>query len=201
MAIGNYNGNIELISGLKPKNNGNFPLLSTDLIQAKSDGTRLDAVIQELLDKHIDLPETTSADNGKVLMVLDGAWNIGRVVVPNFDFKKFTIYPEDWYVSDYDEEGFPIEGTEVLKDTMTIAYEGFTGSPNEIINFSAAPGSIEELCKCGIIANSVSEGYLELKRLYRKQTEPIVLYIQITAPQGLSYDMDEQSMTLTITER
>lgn len=201
MAIGNYNGNIELISGLKPKNNGNFPLLSIDLIQAKEDGTRLDIVLQELINKNTDLPEVTAADAGKVLMVLNDSWGVGKVIVPNFDFKQFTINPEDWYRPDYDEEGNVIEGTEKLRENMFIAYEGFTGSSNEIINFSAAPDSVEELCRCGIIANSVTEGKLELKRLYEEQLKPIVVQIQITAPQGLSYEMDNEAMTLTITER
>ena len=44
----NYKGSIELISGLTPKNNGNFPLLNTEQIQAKSDGTRLDKVLEDL---------------------------------------------------------------------------------------------------------------------------------------------------------
>lgn len=44
----NYKGSIELISGLKQKNNGNFPLLNTEQIQAKSDGTRLDKVLADL---------------------------------------------------------------------------------------------------------------------------------------------------------
>ena len=44
----NYKGSIELISGLTPKNNGNFPLLNTEQIQAKSDGTRLDKVLENL---------------------------------------------------------------------------------------------------------------------------------------------------------
>lgn len=44
----NYKGSIELISGLKQKNNGDFPLLNTEQIQAKSDGTRLNEVIDDL---------------------------------------------------------------------------------------------------------------------------------------------------------
>lgn len=44
----NYKGSIELISGLTPKNNGNFPLLNTEQIQAKSDGTRLYQVLENL---------------------------------------------------------------------------------------------------------------------------------------------------------
>jgi hypothetical protein len=200
VAIGNYNGNIELISGLKPKNNGNFPLLSTDLIQAKEDGTRLDTLLQELADKHADLPEVTAADAGKVLMVLNDSWGVGKVVVPNYDLKIFTIEPDDWVYAELDEEGNPIEGTETLHDTLTIAYEGFSGSKNEVINFSPAPDSVEEVQRCGIMATSVSPGQLTISRLYADQAQSITVYIQITAPQGLTYDMDQDSMTLTITE-
>lgn len=40
-----YQGSIELIGGLKPKNNGNFPLMEAKDIQVDSEGTRLDAAL------------------------------------------------------------------------------------------------------------------------------------------------------------
>ena len=38
-----YNGAIDLISGIRPKNNGTFPLMDAHDIQTQEDGTRLDA--------------------------------------------------------------------------------------------------------------------------------------------------------------
>lgn len=40
-----YQGSIELIGGLKPKNNGSFPLMEAKDIQVDSEGTRLDAAL------------------------------------------------------------------------------------------------------------------------------------------------------------
>lgn len=41
-----YNGTIDVISGLRPKNNGTFPLVSAKDIQVADDDTRLDAALQ-----------------------------------------------------------------------------------------------------------------------------------------------------------
>lgn len=38
-----YNGTIDLISGIRPKNGGSFPLMDAHDIQTQEDGTRLDA--------------------------------------------------------------------------------------------------------------------------------------------------------------
>ena len=50
-----YKGSIELISGLKPKNNGDFALVNAKDIQVDDAGTRLDAKIIELDNKQIDV--------------------------------------------------------------------------------------------------------------------------------------------------
>lgn len=44
----NYTGSVELISGIKQKNNGDFPLLEANAIQVNEDGKRLDEVIGTL---------------------------------------------------------------------------------------------------------------------------------------------------------
>jgi hypothetical protein len=48
--MGKYNGNTELISGLKQKNNGNFPLMEASAIQVDDEGTRLDEKLKKLED-------------------------------------------------------------------------------------------------------------------------------------------------------
>lgn len=45
----NYNGSIDLISGLRPKNNGTFPLMEAHDVLVASDGTRLDAKLTEII--------------------------------------------------------------------------------------------------------------------------------------------------------
>lgn len=40
-----YQGSIELIGGLKPKNDGSFPLMEAKDIQVDAEGTRLDAAL------------------------------------------------------------------------------------------------------------------------------------------------------------
>lgn len=45
-----YNGSIELISGLKPKNNGDFPLVNAPDVQVSDDGTRLPAMLAKITE-------------------------------------------------------------------------------------------------------------------------------------------------------
>ncbi len=54
-----YNGSIELISGLKPKNNGDFPLVNAPDVQVSDDGTRLPAMLAKITEvQSVDaLPE------------------------------------------------------------------------------------------------------------------------------------------------
>lgn len=44
-----YEGNIEIVAGFIPKNNGNFPLMRAQDVLDLSSGKRLDAIIAELL--------------------------------------------------------------------------------------------------------------------------------------------------------
>ena len=43
-----YNGTIDLISGIRPKNGGTFPLVNAHDIQTQEDDTRLDAELKAL---------------------------------------------------------------------------------------------------------------------------------------------------------
>lgn len=54
-----YNGSIELISGLKPKNNGDFPLVNAQDVQVDEDGTRLPVMLGKITEvQSVDaLPE------------------------------------------------------------------------------------------------------------------------------------------------
>lgn len=54
-----YNGSIELISGLKTKNNGDFPLVNAPDVQVDDDGTRLPEMLAKITEvQSVDaLPE------------------------------------------------------------------------------------------------------------------------------------------------
>ena len=54
-----YNGSVELISGIKPKNGGTFPLVNAPDVQVGEDGTRLPAALDKITEvKSVDaLPE------------------------------------------------------------------------------------------------------------------------------------------------
>ena len=54
-----YNGSVELISGIKPKNGGTFPLVNAADVQVGEDGTRLPAALAKITEvKSVDaLPE------------------------------------------------------------------------------------------------------------------------------------------------
>ena len=67
----NYQGSVELISGIKQKNNGNFPLIEANAIQIDDDGKRLDEALIELSniknnDEKINTPKDSdgSISNG-----------------------------------------------------------------------------------------------------------------------------------------
>lgn len=96
-----YNGSIELISGITQKGGGTFPLAAAKDIQVDESGKRLDAKLSEQDDEierikqsmedeggKTELPEVSAADNGKVLSVVGGAWAAAEMEsgdVPFFD--------------------------------------------------------------------------------------------------------------------
>lgn len=45
-----YNGSVELISGLKPKNGGTFPLVNAPDVQVDEDGTRLPVMLAKITE-------------------------------------------------------------------------------------------------------------------------------------------------------
>ena len=45
-----YNGSVELISGIKPKNGGTFPLVNAPDVQVGEDGTRLPVMLAKITE-------------------------------------------------------------------------------------------------------------------------------------------------------
>ena len=45
-----YNGSVELISGIKPKNGGTFPLVNAQVVLVGEDGTRLPAKLAKITE-------------------------------------------------------------------------------------------------------------------------------------------------------
>ena len=54
-----YNGSVELISGIKPNNGGNFPRVNAQDVQVGQDGTRLPVTLAKITEvQSVDaLPE------------------------------------------------------------------------------------------------------------------------------------------------
>ena len=64
---------VELISGITPKNGGDFPLVHAKDVEMP-DGTRLSNFKGG--DGITGLPRVTEDDNGKILQVVGGAWTV-----------------------------------------------------------------------------------------------------------------------------
>lgn len=75
-----YKGSIDLISGLRPKNGGAFPLMEAKDVQTREDGTRLDAElaliwakIQEIIESGGgaggDTPESVTVGDMEAMLV------------------------------------------------------------------------------------------------------------------------------------
>lgn len=59
-----YKGSIDLISGLRPKNGGAFPLMEAKDIQTREDGTRLDAELALIWAKIQEIMESGGGTGG-----------------------------------------------------------------------------------------------------------------------------------------
>ena len=75
--IQSYQGSIDLISGLRPKNNGDFPLLEAHDVLVDEKGTRLDEKIKNsiqavLTSDEMDriLADATNADVGSFYLYI-----------------------------------------------------------------------------------------------------------------------------------
>lgn len=59
-----YKGSIDLISGLRPKNCGAFPLMEAKDVQTREDGTRLDAELALIWAKIQEIIESGGGSGG-----------------------------------------------------------------------------------------------------------------------------------------
>ena len=75
--LNNYSGSIDLISGLRPKNNGAFPLLTAHDVQVDENGKRLDTKLEELAETAEDInPDNIKAEIKSYVddAILGGVW-------------------------------------------------------------------------------------------------------------------------------
>lgn len=79
--MSNYKYSVDLISGLRPKNNADFPLVRAHDVQSRDDGTRLDAELEMLragggatiYEGTVTVPGDTPGDLGVALSLTQGA--------------------------------------------------------------------------------------------------------------------------------
>ena len=65
-----YTGSIDLISGIRPKNGGNFPLVDAHDVQTREDGTRLDAELALIWAKLKEIIENGGGGNTSASMTV-----------------------------------------------------------------------------------------------------------------------------------
>ena len=108
-----YKGSIELISGLKPKNNGDFALVNAKDIQVDDAGTRLDAKIIELDNKQIDV-DTVFQDPTFVALTASVNDNADRILAAEKSIEDI--------LSGVDEEEYGVQY--VQEDSKLYLYKG-----------------------------------------------------------------------------
>lgn len=88
----NYSGSIDLISGLRQKNNGDFPLLTAHDVQVDENGKRLDEKLAEL-DETAGVPGKDGKDGTSVTItdISESTESGGSNVVTFSDGKKLTV--------------------------------------------------------------------------------------------------------------
>lgn len=141
----NYNGSIDLISGLRQKNGGDFALADANAIQTREDGTRLDAELEEIKQSIEDLGKgggtvvvEISHDDGTDVYTADKSaseiselvWGGTTVVVVNGE-ARYTYKGES-----LDEEGKVVSVhfsyTEVGEQNDNVTTYGITIDENKV---------------------------------------------------------------------
>lgn len=61
-----YNGTIDLISGIRPKNNGKFPLVNAKDVQVDNTGKRLDTKLDELSQQVIEVNQAVEENSNNL---------------------------------------------------------------------------------------------------------------------------------------
>lgn len=135
------------------------------------------------------MPDVSETDNGKIAMVVNGKWEI--VDCPTgaqYDVQTFTLAAANWYA----------DGDYVRCD---IYYYDININEDLIIDVSVSPDidMMAEASRCGVFCSG--QGFEMLVfHAYEIPTIDIDVVVRITKPKGLSYTVDEESMTITIAE-
>lgn len=66
--LDNYTGSVELISGVKQKNNSDFPLMEAHSVQVDEEGKRLDEALAELKSNDFGL---SVDDEGYIVQTIE----------------------------------------------------------------------------------------------------------------------------------
>ena len=138
------------------------------------------------------MPQTTTADNGKIAMVVDGGWQLVKFPAgEQHDYYTLTVSASSW--SGNETDGWEARQGDVVHD-LTNCYVDVA------IAASSTKAQIEEIERCGVYCSGTDMSNVIFSAIYDVPTCDLKFSIRITKPTTLSYSIDEDSMTLTIVE-
>lgn len=119
-----YNGTIDLISGVRPKNGGAFPLIDAADVQTREDGTRLDGELERFNESVSQLKDDIAQITDKV--EYEGSINL---------FNKITVTEGKNIAS----TGLPIDSTDYSISDYISVYENTDYTQMTIVDGIAYP--------------------------------------------------------------
>lgn len=137
------------------------------------------------------LPEVTSDDNGKILMVVGGKWENVSFPAGAQYYRQTVVVP----ANSWNDNGSMIHAVvydfDKNLDDCHVAVA---------LSASASKAEIAEAARCGVMGRTAEGTEVVLEALWAMPTIALPFDFIITKPTTLAYSVDEESMTLTIME-
>ena len=164
--------------------------------QYDEEGNKVDTVrlLQRKQDNY-DLPPVTESANGKILMVVDGKWEIAQCPVgTQYDMVDVQLTREGWE----NNENSMYDDTPYIQ---RVQYDYFNSDEDYPIDVSVKPefNMMAEAWRCGVFCMRVESQHLVFGASEIPETY-LDYHIRITKPYTLSYGLDPTNETLTIYE-
>lgn len=166
---------------------------------------RLDEA-NERLDQSV-LPSVTEADNGKIPMVVNGAYEMADCPSgPTFETFTVMIQPESWEQVYHGDAGdaryqylwdFPATEDNNGHDASIIEVGLEMDAPAGYTNYKEI---CEEAARTGVLCNRADRWYLQFVCMYDKPTIMLAFNVKLTKYGTLSYNYNEAEMSMTIME-